>query len=111
MIAAFAAAQLGGVFHLGLTRHEVCSAHGELIEGPADEGTSGDHGAPSSSTRVELHEHCPLLVQPGDRATPPPNRCPEPLVTAAAWPTWHLATRAPATVAVLAFAPKTSPPA
>lgn len=107
--AAFLAAQLGSIFHLGLVRHEVCEDHGELVEATS---SAADHHAPSSGATSERHEHCPLLVTSAHARTSAPIELVAPVMYEfAAEPSGASASEPTISVSVLSFAPKTSPPA
>jgi len=70
LIVAYVAALFQGTAHEALTRHVVCSDHGDLVH-VAD---VGDHHAASEGSRSEVptlhgadpagdeHDHCPFLV-------------------------------------------------
>ncbi|MBL8627050.1 MAG: hypothetical protein JNK64_37520 [Myxococcales bacterium] len=68
--------QLLGVLHMGLIQHRRCAAHGELVEGGADELAAMVDAAPAVGQAAFVghaqrgehdHEHCQA---PSQRATP-----------------------------------------
>lgn len=105
-------AQFGIVAHMGLVRHEVCVEHGELVErgSGAPATPAGPHSLPTAD-----HDHCPLVANPGQAPAPSlavvevgvaPPLCLEALPS-----TVTPLTAAQTSLALLAVAPKTSPPA
>ncbi len=106
------AAQFGIVAHMGLVRHEVCAEHGELVE--RGSGAPAAPAVPHSLPTAD-HDHCPLAAAPGQAPTPSltvvdvggaPPLCFEALPSSVTPPTVSLTS-----LALLAVAPKTSPPA
>jgi len=105
-------AQFGIVGHMGLVPHEICADHGELVEREA-----GAPAAPATPHRLPSadHDHCPLAANPGRAPTPVlalidvgvlPPVCLEALPATVTPPT-----ASQTSLALLAVAPKTSPPA
>ena len=108
-LAAFFAAQLGSVFHLGLVRHEVCEEHGELVDVTEDDRdtTHGD----SQTPKADRHEHCPLLVHNAHAVTAAPIELVRPVLFASvAEANARLVADTEPSLSVLDVAPKTSPP-
>ena len=105
-------AQYGIVAHMGLVRHEVCVEHGELVErGPgAPAAPAVPHSLPTAD-----HDHCPLVANPAQAPAPSlavvevgvaPPLCLDALPSTETPPTVSRTS-----LALLAVAPKTSPPA
>ncbi len=97
---------------MGLVRHEVCAEHGELVEREA--GAPATPAAPHNVPAAD-HDHCPLVANPGRAPTPVlalvdvgvlPPLCLEALPATVTPPT-----ASQTSLALLAVAPKTSPPA
>lgn len=110
---------LGGLAHFALVSHHVCATHGELAHGdehshdaagtePTTDGSSSVTGA--SETEKD-HEDCSVVArqreQVASRAGSPPLLAPAPATATAVRPLEDPSLRA---AAVLALAPKTSPP-
>ena len=105
-------AQFGIVAHMGLVPHEICADHGELVEREA--GAPAAPAVPHSLPTAD-HDHCPLVANPGQAPAPslavvevsvaPPLRL-EALSSSVTLPTVSRTS-----LALLAVAPKTSPPA
>ena len=97
---------------MGLVPHEICADHGELVERDADApaAPAAPHSLPAGED-----EHCPLAANPGRAPTPVlalidvgvlPPVCLEALPATVTPPT-----ASQTSLALLAVAPKTSPPA
>jgi hypothetical protein len=109
---------LGGLAHFALVSHHVCATHGELVHGDEHaHGLAASAPGPGSASFTaptetdEEHDHCSLLARQKEQlagsgetavllapATPDAERCP------------RLDALAPGGEALLALAPKTSPP-
>jgi hypothetical protein len=105
-------AQFGIVAHMGLVRHEVCADHGELVEREA--GAPAAPAAPHSLPTAD-HDHCPLVANPGQAPAPALHVVDvgvvPPLTLEALARTGVPPTMSQTSLALLAVAPKTSPPA
>lgn len=100
--------------HMGVTRHETCDEHGELIEpasfAPTDRTEPTDATEPTEPAEpADLHEHCPIAVTPSQATAPvafaAPSVVTAPLPLIVRPRSIHVAHD------VLRSAPKTSPPA
>ncbi len=119
LASALALLQLLGLAHFLLVPHEVCADHGELVNGHADvsavhhavtRGAVLDH-AEAGDRYAAGHDHCSVFVHQRSRAlVGPTTAAPTPVAPAPSLlaPVEH---EVPAPVAVLFFAPKSSPPA
>lgn len=120
--AALVLLQVQTLAHFFLVPHEFCAEHGELIHGHA-EGSAAQaatrevaeagvlDSAQAGTRHAAGHDHCPVFVHQRSRAVvEPAAEAPHP-VAAAPLNAVSAERAAPASVAVLFFAPKNSPPA
>lgn len=111
-------AQIGGVAHLALVQHVTCAEHGETLDVAQSHAAQVADARPITENRLGAaaesghgHDHCPLAAFRRQRALsgsharilPPATADPRPFVLGA------YVAPAPA-IALLAFAPKSSPP-
>lgn len=112
-VAAFLVAQAGSVLHLGLSPHEICEAHGELVDVRADVRTDV-HATPDGTpapTDPEQHDDCPLLLHNRHALSAQTTQLAIPLLLAELAPRRHMEEAgAIRSIAILDVAPKTSPP-
>ncbi len=116
--------QVAGYAHLAFTSHVTCAEHGELVE--ADGGDQGASAADTLAAREHAagghadlstagdgahdHDHCTLAPHRRDRVTHEGALVLVPAATAAVADGVRFAIAPPRPIALLALAPKSSPP-
>jgi hypothetical protein len=118
MAALYGVGSLSGLFHLALTRHQVCVEHGELIHAAhhaAAAGAPAPFDRPALATNVapdaDGHDHCAVadhLRQAG--LAPAAEEAPAAPAATLRSPA-RSADRGHAPIALLSLSPKHSPPA
>jgi hypothetical protein len=119
MVTVLAVAPLLAILHQASTRHAVCE-HGALVESdhgsadvaPVDVSSDRTEGAPSceaDSTALHSHTHCAVgtLARAGVGVAAPVAGV---VASLATWLAAHAPSERPFAHAILADAPKTSPP-
>jgi hypothetical protein len=118
MAALYGVGSLSGLFHLALTRHQVCVEHGELIHAAHHVAAAGapapvDRPAVAASVTpdADAHEHCAVADHLRQAGLAPAAAEAPAAPTAAERSPARSAERGHAPIALLSLSPKHSPPA